>query len=246
MAIYISTAQELIDLPNNTTKMRSSETVYLTSSIDLTGYTYTPKTFKGTFDGNYHKITGLSAPLFDVLDGATVKNVKIIGANVQNQGPWLPANYPLEIGIAAITGSGNTSAATAGAGILANTVKNATLYRIAIYDSSITAISSTYCGALIGFVQPGYRLSVSQCAVRHVDVYGQKNVGGLIGYIGTDDYTITDSYFIGSVRATTVENIGGFIGYAKMSGSAKIDKCYVMATFTCPDVFMANQFVNFS
>jgi len=216
MAIYISTAQELIDLPNNTT-----ETVYLTSSIDLTGYTYTPKTFKGTFDGNYHKITGLSAPLFDVLDGATVKNVKIIGANVQTN-------------------------ATAGAGILANTVKNATLYRIAIYDSSITAISSTYCGALIGFVQPGYRLSVSQCAVRHVDVYGQKNVGGLIGYIGTDDYTITDSYFIGSVRATTVENIGGFIGYAKMSGSAKIDKCYVMATFTCPDVFMANQFVNFS
>lgn len=216
MAIYISTAQELIDLPNNTT-----ETVYLTSSIDLTGYTYTPKTFKGTFDGNYHKITGLSAPLFDVLDGATVKNVKIIGANVQTN-------------------------ATAGAGILANTVKNATLYRIAIYDSSITAISSTYCGALIGFVQPGYRLSVSQCAVRHVDVYGQKNVGGLIGYIGTDDYTITDSYFIGTVRATTVENIGGFIGYAKMSGSAKIDKCYVMATFTCPDVFMANQFVNFS
>jgi len=216
MAIYISTAQELIDLPNNTT-----ETVYLTSSIDLTGYTYTPKTFKGTFDGNYHKITGLSAPFFDVLDGATVKNVKIIGANVQTN-------------------------ATAGAGILANTVKNATLYRIAIYDSSITAISSTYCGALIGFVQPGYRLSVSQCAVRHVDVYGQKNVGGLIGYIGTDDYTITDSYFIGSVRATTVENIGGFIGYAKMSGSAKIDKCYVMATFTCPDVFMANQFVNFS
>jgi len=216
MAIYISTAQELIELPNNTT-----ETVYLTSSIDLTGYTYTPKTFKGTFDGNYHKITGLSAPLFDVLDGATVKNVKIIGANVQTN-------------------------ATAGAGILANTVKNATLYRIAIYDSSITAISSTYCGALIGFVQPGYRLSVSQCAVRHVDVYGQKNVGGLIGYIGTDDYTITDSYFIGSVRATTVENIGGFIGYAKMSGSAKIDKCYVMATFTCPDVFMANQFVNFS
>lgn len=216
MAIYISTAQELIDLPNNTT-----ETVYLTSSIDLTGYTYTPKTFKGTFDGNYHKITGLSAPLFDVLDGATVKNVKIIGANVQTN-------------------------ATAGAGIWANTVKNATLYRIAIYDSSITAISSTYCGALIGFVQPGYRLSVSQCAVRHVDVYGQKNVGGLIGYIGTDDYTITDSYFIGSVRATTVENIGGFIGYAKMSGSAKIDKCYVMATFTCPDVFMANQFVNFS
>lgn len=54
--------------------------VTLIQDIDMTGVTYTPagtsaSPFKGTFNGQGHTIKGVSAPLFGVLKGATIRNL---------------------------------------------------------------------------------------------------------------------------------------------------------------------------
>ena len=53
----------------------SGKTVQLGADIVLTEWT--PVRFDGIFDGQGHSISGLPASLFDALDGATVKNLKL-------------------------------------------------------------------------------------------------------------------------------------------------------------------------
>ena len=73
----------------------SGDTIVLDESIALTENPWTPignaetKLFKGTFDGNGHKITGLKITsgsyigLFGYVgEGATIKDVNLVGANV--------------------------------------------------------------------------------------------------------------------------------------------------------------------
>ncbi|MEG1751483.1 MAG: ZmpA/ZmpB/ZmpC family metallo-endopeptidase-related protein [Clostridia bacterium] len=56
----------------------------LIKSIDLTGTNVQTKAlFKGTFDGNGLEIKGISRPLFNEINGGTVKNLSISG-NIQN------------------------------------------------------------------------------------------------------------------------------------------------------------------
>ena len=69
----------------------SGKTVELAADIDLTGYVWTPigsgKHFAGTFNGNNHKVTGMSvfaagidyAGLFGFVSGGTVQNVHVVG-----------------------------------------------------------------------------------------------------------------------------------------------------------------------
>lgn len=69
----------------------SGKTVELAADIDLTGYVWTPigsgNHFAGTFNGNNHKVTGMSvfaagigyAGLFGFVSGGTVQNVHVVG-----------------------------------------------------------------------------------------------------------------------------------------------------------------------
>lgn len=69
----------------------SGKTVELAADIDLTGYVWTPigsgKHFAGTFNGNNHKVIGMSvfaagidyAGLFGFVSGGTVQNVHVVG-----------------------------------------------------------------------------------------------------------------------------------------------------------------------
>ena len=69
----------------------SGKTVELAADIDLTGYVWTPigsgKHFAGTFNGNNHKVIGMSvfaagidyAGLFGYVSGGTVQNVHVVG-----------------------------------------------------------------------------------------------------------------------------------------------------------------------
>ena len=76
----------------------SGDTIVLDESIALTENPWTPignaetKLFKGTFDGNGHKITGLKITsgsyigLFGYVgEGATIKNVNLVGASVSGE-----------------------------------------------------------------------------------------------------------------------------------------------------------------
>lgn len=94
---HITSADDLktfAAMVNNGTDF-SGDTIVLDESIELTENSWTPignaetKLFKGTFDGDGHKITGLKITsgsyigLFGYVgEGATIKNVNLVGANI--------------------------------------------------------------------------------------------------------------------------------------------------------------------
>ena len=94
---HITSADDLktfAAMVNNGTDF-SGDTIVLDESIELTENSWTPigndetKLFKGTFDGDGHKITGLKITsgsyigLFGYVgEGAEIKNVNLVGANV--------------------------------------------------------------------------------------------------------------------------------------------------------------------
>ena len=97
---HITSADDLktfAAMVNNGTDF-SGDTIVLDESIELTENSWTPignaetKLFKGTFDGDGHKITGLKITsgsyigLFGYVgEGATIKNVNLVGASVSGE-----------------------------------------------------------------------------------------------------------------------------------------------------------------
>ena len=80
----IASAQNLIDLLHGT----SGDDVYyrLTNDIILNTDWTSIANFRGTFNGNNHTISGLTAPLFATLtENATVANLGIIGSTLANE-----------------------------------------------------------------------------------------------------------------------------------------------------------------
>ena len=93
-AILISTAEELAAFRDRVNSGENTLDVVLTADIELSGdWTpfnpndgYVASAYAGTFDGNGHTISGLSVNataanqgLFGVINGATIKNLKIEG-----------------------------------------------------------------------------------------------------------------------------------------------------------------------
>ena len=60
-----------------------TEVYQLATDINASGWTSIAE-FKGTLDGNFHKITNLSTPLFTKINGGTVKNVIFEGVNISS------------------------------------------------------------------------------------------------------------------------------------------------------------------
>ena len=56
------------------------------SASDMANIAAIDEEFTGTFDGGYHTISGLSHPLFNTINGGTVKNVVIANATVSGNG----------------------------------------------------------------------------------------------------------------------------------------------------------------
>ena len=89
----VNTAEDLLLVAENAATYDgcAGKTIKLGKDIDLTGATWTKiSEFKGTFDGNYKKITNLTIAgtttrlaMFDILNGATVKNLYLTGTVTQ-------------------------------------------------------------------------------------------------------------------------------------------------------------------
>ena len=95
----IDSVKEFIAFANavNAGKSYAGETVTLGADLDLAGVTWTPigtsaSPFSGTFDGNGKVIKNLTIDgtakvgLFGVLDGAVVKNLTFVGAEISATG----------------------------------------------------------------------------------------------------------------------------------------------------------------
>lgn len=78
----------------------------VTDDIDMTGIPMSSiDDFRGTWDGDYHTISGLTVPLFDTVTGATIRNVRLDNVNITGTTAYVGAlvNEALYLGT---TGTG--------------------------------------------------------------------------------------------------------------------------------------------
>lgn len=219
----ISSADELMQFAagvNSGANTFAGKTVLLTDDIEVgsdwvsigsrTGGN-TGKLFRGTFDGQGHKITfaghtvssSLTGALFGYLgDGAVVKDLEL-------------------------TGTITTSGAVNFLGTLANAVVMNVSVRNVHSDVRINAGGNLlYSGGLIGFMENGTfatNLTIDGCVYNGViNCGGQaKAIGGFVGYTGNignanKSLTITNSGWNGTITLNDPAystGIGGFVGY---------------------------------
>lgn len=169
-----------------------SKYIKLGADIDLSGESWESRTLTACLDGDGHKLSGISQPLFSVLNG-TVKNLILSDVRIE--------------------GTGNQ-------GAIAQTVGNenkATIEKCYV-SGSITATGSNNSGVggLIGAAQnaQGAPLTIENCVV-NADITGKGSslAGGLIGSVSNSDVvTIKKCIAMGTVSTVEDKGSGGLVG----------------------------------
>lgn len=132
----------------------------LVADIDASSLSTSINNFSGTFDGGFHTISGLTVPLFDVVQGGTIKNVVLDAVQIDRS---------------AVT-DGQT-------GALANQLAGASkVYNCGVLKKSDTSYVVGYrnVGGLIGHIQ-------STSSARVVNCYSYATVKS-VGTGNEDDY----------------------------------------------------------
>ena len=142
----------------------SGKTVELAADIDLTGYVWTPigsgNHFAGTFNGNNHKVTGMSvfaagigyAGLFGYVSGGTVQNVHVVGKvtamNVSDVGGivgQVGANSVVQNCLSEVTVTA-TGKSTAVGGVVGTSVGTINL----CWNKEAVAAGNAFVGGVVG------------------------------------------------------------------------------------------------
>ena len=171
----------------------AGKTFVLTKDIDLNGKEWTPismstnlaggETFRGTFDGQGHTISGLvsnqkdAAGLFGYIYAATIKNVTVKGASINSN------HYAGGIVAWILNNSGNVQTATV-------------IENCHVVNSTITSTpelvdgewdNGDKAGGLVGYAcfdsennQRG--ACIKNCSVENTTVKAYRDFGGLLGY----------------------------------------------------------------
>lgn len=219
--------------------------------------------FSGIFDGDGHTLTVAKGgrPLLGYVRGATVKNLKIYGEQIESCG--LLEHYYRDYGPTGTSSSGEFGAAngyyftvdsvtlksgtkTLESGLLGNAVlQDATAQcPVRIVNCTVeegVTIGYTKDKDYIGSLAGKLNGEILGC-VSYADVYGRNCVGGLVGEkdAAMGDYSVKNSAFLGSVTGTG-KNVGGIAGSGYSDGSAPntrcvtIENCYVDAVITGED-----------
>ena len=127
------------------------------ADFDASGFSETITKFSGTFDGGFHTISGLNAPLFASTDGAIIKNVVLDSLNITG-------------------GTGNV-------GAIAGTASGATrIYNCGILSGTIGG--GTYVGSIAGMINDEARVinCYSFANITGGTTVGETTVGGIVGY----------------------------------------------------------------
>ena len=181
----------------------------LTADITLKG-TWTPigksgyyTTYKGTFDGHGHTISGLNVSassanqgLFGYINGATVKNLTVKGS---------------------VTGGEST-------GGIVGYMSSGTVSQC-INEATVTGANKT--GGVVGYLSYG---TVTQC-VNKASVTGNNSVGGIVGEAASAS-KVENCYNRGNIKAA-VSKAGGVIGYLNATSSSyanEVSNCYTIGT----------------
>ena len=122
--------------------------------------------FSGTLDGNGHTVSGLTAPLFSTLDGATVRNLTFDNVNITTG-----------TNVGAVCGEATGNTRIYNCGILAT---NSTLDEKGDITSCSSSVGgSNYVGGLVGLLNGSAR--VINC-FSYANITGGTDVGGIVGH----------------------------------------------------------------
>ena len=200
---------------------KNGGTVKLLRDVELTG-TWTPvgdssTPFKGTFDGDGHKITGLKITsgsyigLFGYVgEGATIKNVNLVGANV--------------FGVKRV-------------GALVGQIKgNATVSNCTVDSTSHVTGSDSNTGGLIGEAAGGITVKleklINYATVTNTESEGPSRAAGIIAQV-TSGANVTTTKCVNNGAITTNNGYAGGIVAAKQGGSkVSFENCSNAGTLT--------------
>lgn len=206
------TMQSLVDK----IKANPSGTYTLEHDIDASavqGEDFLIENFSGTFNGNGHKIKGLTTTLFGTVSGGTVKDVKLENVSITK-----------------INSYGD-----AGGGTIANKAeKNAVIEGVHVSGSLKSTNSRQLLGGLVGRMDVA---KVSKCST-NLEITGSFNTtGGLIGQMsnlqnGAKGVNLVEnSYAVGSISGNKTNGaIGGLIGWHNCNSGFSVINCYTAVT----------------
>lgn len=222
--IYIGTAAELAALAkevNSGNDDMANWTIKLTADIDLTGYEWVAigidenkKCFRGTFDGQYHKITGLyldetawNQGLFGCIaspDDGTAKVTSVL----------LDASY--------IKGSKSTG------GIVGKATQNTVIERCTNYAQIVS--TDDHVGGIVGYANGTNKekpVLVRDCVNYGAVSTSTKQAGGIAGFVEED--RVYNNANFGSIKGT--QDVGGIVGIS-WGNDAKIENNLNAGTVT--------------
>ncbi len=194
---------------NSNTYFKQTKNLYLSS------YSWKSMPFSGIYDGNNNCITGLNAPLFGLLSGATIRNLKLQNVNIEAVGNAAAittlsmnstiTNVEVISGSIIATSNNGTSvaaghvAAVAG-GLISNCKNNA-------YVSS-----QQTAGGIVGLCNSSVTSCINTGIITAID-----SVGGIAGRTTSSSCNISYCYNTGQIigptaGVTTQEGAGGILG----------------------------------
>ena len=130
-----------------------TERCIVTNDIDASSLNASISGFTGEFDGGYHTISGLTVPLFDNLNGGTVKNVVFDGVNISGSS---------HVGAVTNVASGSTR-----------------IYNCGVLSGSATSTGGS-AGGLVGQIAAGSSVRVVNC-YNYATISGSDYAAGIVG-----------------------------------------------------------------
>lgn len=130
-------------------------------------------TFKGTLDGGNQTITGLTAPLFETIDGGTVRNLNLDNITISS------GNEAGNVGAICCEAKGITRIYNCGILATNSTVTTDNDGYTHIETNSSTVSGTNYVGGLVGLLDGEAR--VINC-FSYANITGGSYVGGIVGY----------------------------------------------------------------
>ena len=221
----VTSADGLMNVAELVNGGKTDINITLDKNIDLTGKDWTPigtdydNSYKGTFDGGGHTITGLTvttndkyAGLFGYIgDAGTVKNVVMEGV--------------------LITSNNGLSRAGGVAGYSRGTIENCSV------SGSVSGTVSV--GGVVGTQRDG---SITGCS-SSATVKGMVDVGGVAG-LTNSSATMTACYATGNVTLEitpiNANDVGGAVGF---NGGSRILACYATGNVTSTGSSTVNVYI---
>jgi len=167
---YQSDVDDFIEKVNTAAEASKHYKVIATGTLDFSSAAAITQSFSGTFDGGNCILTGLSHPLFNTVNGGTVKNVMLDNVDISGG-----------TNVGAICNEALGASRIYNCGILAtdSEVKTNEDGYTEITLCSSTISGSNYVGGLVGLLDGSSR--VINC-FSYANITGGSFVGGIVGY----------------------------------------------------------------